>query len=388
MKGKYTKKLQKTDLYKELQANKISYYEHSLAKEQKLKNFLSKMTLKNPSTNEIFKIDHNFEKKHNSYAQIINQKISTIEQIAKRKGYTSVFITLTLPTQFHPFISKRYKNDRIYTHVNPNFEFDSLAEATSQGYQYLNHIYQTFYKRVKNYLKNDLSYVKCIEPHSSMIPHMHIVLYFPYEKTDYVKGVYKRVTEDFELTQVDYQTSQFKDDISHCSRYLLKYITKDLKNGADYFLSRSYEGWKLTHKIRQITSSIIPLNMDIYKKLYYSITNVNHTLKSKNKINSKNKVKLMLAKEEIYKKVITNGIPLYLFFQDNLFIEKRMSCIDHDFSIKHKKSKFGSKKALFKVYIDVIRDYNNNDKLRYTIENLTIKYRGIVIYKKQKFIKI
>ncbi len=34
----------------------------------------------------------------------------------------------------------------------------------------LNNIYQTFYKRVKNYVKDDLYYVKAIENHQTYNP--------------------------------------------------------------------------------------------------------------------------------------------------------------------------------------------------------------------------
>jgi hypothetical protein len=205
-----------------------------------------------------------------------------------------LFITLTLPSSFHPFKSVATPTGRLYVEDNKDFAFSSIKEAVSCGYKELNNIYQTFYKRVKNYVKNDLYYIKAIENHSTMIPHLHLVLYFPLDKLDFVKAVFKRVVEHFKLNRTDLEEVVFKDNINYASKYLLKYIIKDLNNGSDIFKARVLDGWKRYHKIRVLTSSLLPLNVMVYKKIYSAVS-----LIEKNKISFKIDDKIISMKEKI-----------------------------------------------------------------------------------------
>ena len=83
-----TKKLQQTEPYKELKENLQSYYHVSIEKENKQKSYLSGISLINKTNGEIFKMDYEFEKEHTKYNKVIEQKINTIEQIAKSLGFT------------------------------------------------------------------------------------------------------------------------------------------------------------------------------------------------------------------------------------------------------------------------------------------------------------
>ena len=101
MKGYYSKKLQKNSkLYAELQENIQLYYNHSLEKEQKQKSYLQYNKFVNLTTKETVNIDYNFEKKYKEYSKISEQRALTIQELAKRKEFCSVFITLTLPSKY------------------------------------------------------------------------------------------------------------------------------------------------------------------------------------------------------------------------------------------------------------------------------------------------
>lgn len=374
MKGYYSKKLQKTSkLYKELQENIKLYYQHSIEKEQKQKSYLEHHKFVNLSKNETLSIDYDFEKKYKEYSKITEQRALTIQELAKRKEFCSVFITLTLPSQFHPFKSVATNRGRLYVEDNKDFIFSSIKEAVSCGYKELNTIYQTFYKRVKNYVKNDLYYIKAIENHSTMIPHLHLVLYFPYEKLDHIKGTYKRVVEHFKLDRTDLEEVAFKDNVNYASKYLLKYIIKDLNNGSDIFKARVLDGWKRFHKIRVLTSSLLPLNVMVYKKIYNSVSFI-----EKNKINFKSDDNIVSMKEKIDLEVQKLGLPIYLFFQDNFSIEKTVKKGND-----RKITRVGEKSSIFKVKLIS----EKKDKY-YKIKTLRISYKNEEIYTKQKFIKL
>ncbi len=374
MKGYYSKKLQKNSkLYTELQENIKLYYNHSLEKEQKQKSYLNYHKFVNLSTKETINIDYNFEKKYKEYSKITEQRAYTIQELSKRKEFCSVFITLTLPSQFHPFKSIATSTGRLYVEDNKDFIFSSIKEAVSHGYKELNTIYQTFYKRVKNYVKNDLYYIRAVENHSTMIPHLHLVLYFPLDKLDFVKAVFKRVVEHFKLNRTDLEEVAFKDNINYASKYLLKYIIKDLNNGSDIFKARVLDGWKRYHKIRVLTSSLLPLNVMVYKKIYSAVS-----LIEKNKISFKIDDKIISMKEKIDLETKELGLPLYLYFQDNFSIEKTVMNRND-----RKIIRFGSKNSIFKVKLS-----NEKKDKYYKVKSLEVSYKDENIYTKQRFIKL
>ena len=144
MKGYYSKKLQKhSKLYTELQENIQLYYNHSIEKEQKQKAYLNHHKFVNLSTQEQININYDFEKKYKEYSKITEQRAYTIQELAKRKEYCSVFITLTLPSAYHPFKSVATPTGRLYVEDNKDFAFPSIKEAVSCGYKELKTIRRT-----------------------------------------------------------------------------------------------------------------------------------------------------------------------------------------------------------------------------------------------------
>ena len=206
-----------------------------------------------------------------------------------------------------------------------------------------------------------------------MIPHLHLVLYFPYEKLDHIKGTYKRVVEHFKLDRTDLEEVAFKDNVNYASKYLLKYIIKDLNNGSDIFKARVLDGWKRFHKIRVLTSSLLPLNVMVYKKIYTSVSFI-----EKNKINFKIDDNIVSMKEKIDLEVQELGLPIYLYFQDNFSIEKTIQKGND-----RKITRVGKKSSIFKVKLIS----EKKDKY-YKIRTFRISYKNEEIYTKQKFIKL
>lgn len=211
-----------------------------------------------------------------------------------------------------------------------------------------------------------------------MIPHIHAVLYFPLEFLDAVRGVFKRVVEHFELSSVDFESVNFKENLSSAGRYLIKYITKDFKSGVDAFKIRVLDGWSKLHHIRTLSNSQLPLNVFLYRTIYHALS-FNDT-----NINSKDK-KISKYKEEVDKQVKALNIPLYLYIQDNLFVEQEIKYLDKK-SSKTKKAQFGERNSLFKISIKIHRDRKQN--LTYKIKDLKVWYDEKLIYKKEPYIKL
>ena len=375
MSGYYSKKLQKSSkLYKELQENIKFYVEYSIEKEHKQNSYLKAHKFINSSTGEVLEKSYEFEKSYKEYSKIVEQRALTIQELSKRnENMCSVFCTLTLPSNYHPFRSITTPKGRLYVEENPEFAFDTLKEAVTGGYKELNRIYQTFYKRLKNYVKSDLYYIKSIESHQSTVPHLHLVLYFPFDNLDEVKGVFKRVVEYFNLDRTDFEEVSFQENINYASKYLLKYITKDLNNSSDIYKARVLDGWKKFHKIRTLTSSQLPLNVMVYKNIYKAIS-----FMDKSKFNSNCDDKISKVKKEIDKEIKSSNIPLYLYFQDNFSIQKTILSGDN-----RKVINYGKREALIKVKLTTEKKAKY-----YKIKRFEVSYKNEKIYTKQRYTKI
>lgn len=374
MNGYYSKKLQQTKRYKELQENTQLYYQYSLEKEYKQKCYLKSHKFINTKTGEFINLNYDFEQKYKEYSKIVQQRALTIQELAKKEDdMISVFITLTLPSKYYPFKSIKTKKGRLYVRENEEFAFDSIQESVTQGYKELQKIYQTFYKRVKNYTKNKMYYIKAIEHTKTMTPHLHLVLYFPFDNLDDVKGTFKRVVEHFKLNRTDFQEVSFKENLNNASLYLLKYITKNINSGVDIYKARVLDGWKRFHKIRVLTTSQLPLNVMVYKKIYYSISNI-----EKNKINFKIDDKIYTVKEKIDKEISSKKIPIYLLFQDNFTIEKTIISSNNNKKI----IRYGKRNSIIKVKMKIIKE-----GATYKVKEFQIKYKGTEIFRKERYVK-
>jgi hypothetical protein len=262
------KRLQNTKRYKEYQDLSESYYRLSLQKEANQQNFLKNIHLLNSASGEVLKLNHSFEKYYNKYTKSIEQKVYAIEQIAKDKKLTPVFITLTLPSTFHPFKSIEYKGKRLYTSLNKEFGFKSFNEAIKNGYEYLSLIYRTFYKRVKNSV-DSLLYVKVVEVHKTFLPHFHILFYVEKSEIKIIKKIFDKINIEFSLAQSDFEV--IKTNINRASKYILKYVLKSLNSNEDYYKARLIDGWKRQYKIRMITMSNLDLSLYEFRTIYYGL---------------------------------------------------------------------------------------------------------------------
>ncbi len=363
-----TKRLQNTKRYKEFLSLKDSYYKLSLVKEQNQQSYLKKMFIKNNTTGQVIQLNHSFEKYYKNYTKSIEQKVYTIENIAKEKDLVPIFITLTLPSNYHPFQSISYNDKRKYVALNNNFNFDSLDTAISEGYQFLNHVYRTFYKRVKNIAK-ELLYVKVAEAHKTMLPHFHILFYVPKEKSKIIKKIFDNIQAEFELTQTDFElvgqelqetkTSNVKTGVNRASKYIMKYITKQLKDGSDYFKARTLDGWKRGHKIRMITMSNLTLSLADYRTIYHNLDTE--------------------SKEELLKEAKNKSVNLFYYMLNNMF---KINILKKNESFTIQTGSLDKAKII--IYTNVTR-IKNKVGYYYKTNSFTFFINHKLIYEKQNY---
>ena len=366
------KRLQKTNRYKEYSALIDKCYKTSLEKEKNQQNFFRRVEFANLKTGEAYKITHSFEKDYKKYTKSIEQKIYTIEALARKKELAPVFMTLTLPSQFHPFRSIKYKGNRLYTNLNPDFMFEDIETAIKAGYEYLNRAYRTFYKRVKNKVSN-LMYIKVIEAHKTMIPHFHILFFIPKGENKILFKEFVKIVNEFELNQSNFsQTDESEENksdnsyntgINRAAKYIMKYITKNLKNGADIFYARVLDGWKRIFKIRMITTSNLPLTLAEYRTIYYALDSE--------------------MKESLLKEARTKNINLFYLILESL--AKITTIKNVSDRLKRYKSLLNNRFVILKK---VIRRQTERGGYSYITSSFTFFIDRIPVYKKQNILKI
>ncbi|MGJ0455367.1 replication endonuclease [Aliarcobacter cryaerophilus] len=377
----FSKKLQETKRYKELSNLKNAYYELSLSKEKKQQQYLLFNGFKNLNTNQFENINYSWEKEYKKYAKIVEQRAYSIEEVVRRENekilsldnylnedlFVKVFATLTLPSEYHPFKSIRNKDGRMYVQENPNFEFETIEDSIKLGYQKLNKIFQVFYKRVKNHTKQDLYYIKAVEVHDTLIPHIHFVLFFKQKHYSKIENLFDKVTNFYNLNQKEFEPSSMKTDLCSASRYLIKYIIKDIHDSLFIYKTRLLDGLKRKNRIRAFSCSALPLSVGVYKKIYTAIYHFDLKQNS-----------TQTLKEKILQECKAKSIPIFLFIQDNLYLRKTVSKSSGLNVVKS----FGKISAMFKA--DFV--YKRAEKL-FKLVDFKIKYKSKLISEKQTYLK-
>jgi len=189
-------------------------------------------------------------------------KVKYIEYLNEKRDVKKLFITITLPSKYHKYTQKTNKNpnDSKYNDnnfiLNKNYEFNyiSFEQNIQNNLKLLNEIYKYFYKQLDKYIKRYVSKkynvslkeieedeelkelcrvdkIKMLEPHASLTPHLHSLLFISEELEEVFYQVYKITLEKYELNKEfcpieDIQTAK-------ASSYVAKYILKNLGNSED-----------------------------------------------------------------------------------------------------------------------------------------------------------
>ncbi|MCT7565272.1 replication endonuclease [Aliarcobacter butzleri] len=245
---------------------KQSLYKYSLFKEKQQSNYLKKQqNLKNVKTGEVLTLQYSFDSKQKEYVKTIEQKVNALVSLAVAQDLIPIFITLTVPSEFHPY--KTLKNQVIV--INKKYKFVKLDDAIVEAYEELKTIYRTFYKRLKNCSKN-IYYIKITEPHKSLIPHMHILLFIEKDQQLNTKNLFLKIYKEYKLQRIDYDESILNDNLNNAVAYIMKYVLKTLNSDNEFF-KRWLDGWRKKYKIRTCEMSNLPISVEVYKKLYYNL---------------------------------------------------------------------------------------------------------------------
>jgi len=236
-------------------------YKHDLeAVREKLRrqnNFLEYSYISNDQTGQTFCLkdcivssNHN---PHRYYAEIQN-RINTLEREATNANLTPVFLTLTLPSEFHEM--KRFNGELV---PNPKYNGTTPKEAVKILTKQLTKLRHD--RSLKELTMAQRRYYRVNEPHKDGTPHSHILLFIPKDRIDRVEIAFNRL-----YNQVG---NKFEKNIKSASSYIMKYINKTLPMSKEQ-ISESDQyinAWYVKHRINRFCSSRSTAPMYLYRLL-------------------------------------------------------------------------------------------------------------------------
>lgn len=233
-------------------------------------NFLDFSYITNNQTGQSFSLkDCIVSSNHNPqrYYGEIQNRINTLEREALNASLTPVFLTMTLPSEFHEM---KQSNGKLVK--NPKFNGTTPKEAVkilTKQWGKLRHD-----RSLKELTKNQRMYYRVNEPHKDGTPHTHILLFIPKENIGRVEIAFKRL-----FLQAG---NQFEKNIKSASSYIMKYINKTLPMSKKETLSESehyLNAWYVKNRINRFCSSRSLAPMYLYRLLknrftLYALTQV------------------------------------------------------------------------------------------------------------------
>ena len=226
------------------------------------------------------------------YIAEINNRASSLVAFAAVNGLVNVFITLTLPSEYHP--RKTLKNGKVIS--NPKF-INDLAHTPKAGSKVLSSMWKRILdlRPLKDLQRDHRCYFRITEPHKNGTPHLHVSLFVPKKC---VERVFNSIFAIYQFPQIEissqyipdaYMTKHYdktvkrsvykkshKDNfgvttlIKNPLRYMMKYILKtldDLREDDEKFTDLTL--WYIFHGIGRFYTSRTLMPLKIYRKINY-----------------------------------------------------------------------------------------------------------------------
>ena len=194
----------------------------------------------------------------NRYHALIQNRINTLTNEAKENNLFPIFMTLTLPSEFHKMkIDKKTKTlipNPKYNHVTPKEAVKHLTKMFSR----LRHD-----RSLKELSKDERIYFRVNEPHKNGTPHTHILLFVPKSSINRLVTAFKRL--------FDNKTNDIQTDIKNATSYIMKYINKTLPLSKKENLStkeKYLNAWYCKHRIVRFNCSKTLAPLSLYRLLH------------------------------------------------------------------------------------------------------------------------
>ncbi|MDP2750445.1 MAG: hypothetical protein Q8O89_06450, partial [Nanoarchaeota archaeon] len=223
------------------------------------------------------------------YIAELQHRAWSIFDYSKERDLKNVFITLTLPSVWHPkktykgrlITNKAFAGRKYITTINkikffnckviqripfiePILDFSNTIDkytprnASIELSKMLKKIFDD--RSYKNIQKDDRCYLRVTEPHKDGTPHLHISLFVPADKVDpLVKAINRIFPAPLSKVETD-----VKSPISYLMKYILKTLD-DLREDSDKITNLTL--WYLYHGICRFYTSRTFVSLEVYRKL-------------------------------------------------------------------------------------------------------------------------
>ena len=217
-------------------------------KEQNTKNYLDKHVLMLLDMNEFVGMHFSLKKKIELDYRYYKSVSDYINSIAEKRNLVPVFLTYTLPSEYHPTTTRsgvREWNPK----YNPEFSIKDGYKLLQKAFRELT---RYFKKKETNKNLDEIPYISINEYHKDFTVHKHAVVFLPEFLIEAFEAKFHRIRKQYRLgEQYDFEILK---DKSKGSAYLLKYLRKTMLsyNEKDLYI---LDGWRKANRIRLFTHS-------------------------------------------------------------------------------------------------------------------------------------
>jgi hypothetical protein len=234
------------------------------------------------------------------YIAEVNHRVYSLSNYAKERGLVNIFLTLTLPTEYHKMVGNiRYNPKFANKHLHKAkyqkkdlFEDNLIQEDTTDKIKYedftpkagARKLSEMFHKLQQLRIYRDIPvenkcYFRVYEPHKDGTPHLHASFFVPADKVDDIKDKFSAYIKKTFKVQFDISLN-----INNPVAYLMKYILKtfdDLREDKNNITDLSL--WYLLHGITRFYTSRTLISLDVYRVLHgrYTLLELTQMYKDK-----------------------------------------------------------------------------------------------------------
>ena len=198
----------------------------------------------------------------NRYYAEIQNRVNTLTTLAKERNLQPLFMTITLPSEYHKQKQlSRGKNKNILID-NPKYNGTTPKESVKELTKMFARLRHD--RALKDGLtKEERIYFRVNEPTKSGTPHTHILMFVPADRVERVKKAFKRLFDE--------RANDIQDDIQNATSYVMKYINKTLPlSKADNLSEKDkyLNAWYIKNKIIRFHSSRTLAPLAIYRLIH------------------------------------------------------------------------------------------------------------------------
>ncbi|WP_320034851.1 replication endonuclease [Halarcobacter sp.] len=243
---------------------------------QKQKEYLDKTCLYDKITEQYIPLaDITMSANHNAhryYAEIQN-RINTLVNDAESKKLVPIFMTITLPSEYHKMKTNKITQKLIYNPLYNGVTPRAATKELTKMFAKLRHD-----RSLKELSKDERIYYRVNEPHKDGTPHTHILMFIP-------KSIVNRVVKAFNRL-FNPKTNKIETKIRNASAYIMKYINKTLPLSKQSKLTEKEKylnAWYSMNRVIRFNSSRTLAPLSLYRLLYHRYTLQELTMKVRNK---------------------------------------------------------------------------------------------------------